>query len=176
MTLFDYVNQGGVIMYILLLANIIGLSILGWKLYVVLTAKKNLSTFCGEVKNNFVGLGVDTKASSSVELLKDQISGQVHRLEAGLNVIKIIATTAPLLGLLGTVIGIFEAFNVISKEGLNNPSLFAGGISLALITTVGGLIVAIPHYIGYNYLMGILDDIEVNADKELVGDIFGKGA
>lgn len=174
MTLFDYVNQGGVIMYILLLANVVGLSILLWKWFIVVGAKKSIPDFCVGVKKSFSELGVDPNASSSVELLKDQISGEVHQLETGLNVIKIIATTAPLLGLLGTVIGIFEAFNVISSQGLNNPSLFAGGISLALITTVGGLVVAIPHYIGYNYLVGLLDDIEVSAAKELVGQIFGK--
>jgi biopolymer transport protein ExbB len=175
MTLFSYVNQGGFIMYLLLLANIVGLSIMAWKIFVILGARKNLDDFCTLVKSRFQELGIDSNFDGSVDLLKDQISANVHKLETGLNVVKIIATTAPLLGLLGTVIGIFEAFSVIAKEGLNNPSLFAGGISLALITTVGGLIVAIPHYIGFNYLMGVLDDIEVNADRELVSQIFGKG-
>ena len=92
-------------------------------------------------------------------------------LEKGLNTVKIIASISPLLGLLGTVIGVLVAFRVMSQTGLNNPASFAQGISMALITTVGGMIVAIPHYIGHNYLIGMVDQFETNLEKELLSDV-----
>ena len=84
---------------------------------------------------------------------------KVNGIESGLNTIKIIASLSPLIGLLGTVIGILNSFDSISHLGLGDPTVFSSGISIALITTVAGLIVAIPHYIGYNYFIGSLDKI-----------------
>ena len=110
----------------------------------------------------------------ALNILKDEVQITVHRLESGLNTIKIIASIAPLLGLLGTVIGILSAFRVISDSGLSNPSLFAGGIAMALLTTVAGLIVAIPHFVGYNYLVGALDDFEIHLEKQVVKEVYGK--
>jgi biopolymer transport protein ExbB len=173
MRLFDYINQGGFIMYILLMFNIIGFAILLWKIVTILGARKNISQLTLEVKEKFYGLGKIEESSIAINILKDEVQGRVHKLEAGLNTIKIIASVAPLLGLLGTVLGILSAFKVISEQGLSNPSLFAGGIAMALITTVGGLIVAIPHFIGYNYLVGVLDDLEINLEKNSVAEIFG---
>jgi len=69
---------------------------------------------------------------------------------------------------LGTVIGIFVSFDEISKVGLDDPTAFSGGISLALITTVVGLIVAIPHYIFYNYFIGTLDNNELHLKSEIL--------
>jgi biopolymer transport protein ExbB len=109
-----------------------------------------------------------------VQILKDEVQNKVHNLESGLTTIKIIASVAPLLGLLGTVIGILSAFQVISEQGLANPSMFAGGISMALLTTVGGLIVAIPHFVGYNYLTGLLDDLEIRLEKNAIREVFGR--
>lgn len=168
MRLFDYINQGGPIMYILLVLNIIGFTILFWKIYTILNARKNKSSIETDVKERFK----DYDRSVSVNILKDEVQSVVHSLESGLNTVKIIASIAPLLGLLGTVIGILSAFRVISEQGLSNPSLFAGGIAMALITTVGGLIVAIPHFVGYNYLVGVLDDLEIEIEKKVVTDIF----
>lgn len=104
---------------------------------------------------------------SNMDLVKDGISQRVHELEFGMTSIKVVATTAPLLGLLGTVIGIYEAFQVISAKGLTDPGQFASGISYALITTIVGLIVAIPHYIAHNYLSGELDSLEINMEKHI---------
>lgn len=104
-----------------------------------------------------------------VELAKQELNYEISTMEKGLNTIKIIATISPLLGLLGTVLGVLIAFRVMSQTGLNNPASFAKGISMALITTVGGMIVSIPHYVGYNYLIGMVDRIEVKLEKELLG-------
>ncbi len=69
---------------------------------------------------------------------------EMERLERGLTVLEIIAAATPLLGLLGTVLGMMEVFSVITAEGIGDPQVLAGGISKALITTVAGLSVAIP--------------------------------
>ena len=95
-------------------------------------------------------------------------------LEVGMTSIKVVATTAPLLGLLGTVLGIYEAFQVISARGLNDPGQFAEGISYALITTIVGLIVAIPHYIAHNYLSGELDSLEIQMEKSIAPMLKGE--
>lgn len=173
MRLFEYINQGGFIMYILLLFNVVGFAILFWKISAILGAKKNVVGLTKEVKDKFLSFGNIQESSIGVTILKDEVQSRVHKLESGLNTIKIIASVAPLLGLLGTVLGILSAFKVISEQGLSNPSLFAGGIAMALITTVGGLIVAIPHFIGYNYLVGVLDDLEIQLEKDTVKEIFG---
>jgi biopolymer transport protein ExbB len=68
---------------------------------------------------------------------------------------------------LGTVVGILLAFEVMAATGMANPADFAKGIYLALITTVGGLVVAIPHYIAHSYLLGYLDKIEVGLEKSV---------
>ncbi len=69
---------------------------------------------------------------------------QIGVLERGLTVLEIVAGTSPLLGLLGTVLGMVEVFNAITAQGLGNPQVLSDGISKALITTVVGLCVAIP--------------------------------
>jgi biopolymer transport protein ExbB len=107
----------------------------------------------------------DENFTSSVE---KNVASYVANLEKGLNTVKIIASVAPLMGLLGTVIGVLEAFEAIGKSGLGDPSVFASGISLALITTIAGLLVAIPHYIGYNYLVGALDTLEIELEKDII--------
>lgn len=173
MRLFEYINQGGFIMYILLVFNIVGFAILFWKISMILGARKNVEGLTAEVKDKFFKIGKIEESAIAVNILKDEVASRVHKLESGLNTIKIIASVAPLLGLLGTVLGILSAFKVISEQGLSNPSLFAGGIAMALITTVGGLIVAIPHFIGYNYLVGVLDDLEIQLEKDSVKEIFG---
>lgn len=69
---------------------------------------------------------------------------QLGRLERGLTVLEIVAAVSPLIGLLGTVLGMVTVFNAITAQGLGNPQILADGISKALITTVAGLCVAIP--------------------------------
>ena len=157
MDLMYYMDKGGVIMYILLALNIIGFTTMIVKLIQFLLAKSKSDRIVSEVYDSFRG-SIDAKST----LVRDLLAEKMVRYEKGLSTVRIIASIAPLLGLLGTVIGVLTAFEAISKQGLGDPSIFASGISLALITTVGGLVVAIPHYIGYNYLVGILDKLEAN--------------
>lgn len=174
MRIFDYIQQGGLVMYILLFLNIIGFTLLFWKTFMVIDAKKNFANTLEALKSRLKSLVRVDDSSVGISILKDEVQLTVHKLETGLNTIKIIASIAPLLGLLGTVVGILSAFKVISDVGLSNPTLFAGGISVALLTTVGGLIVSIPHLVGYNYLVSALDDYEIQLEKELVKEIYGK--
>jgi biopolymer transport protein ExbB len=81
----------------------------------------------------------------------------VHRLERYLNSLGTIASAAPLLGLLGTVIGMIEIFGSQAPSGGNNPALLAHGISVALYNTAFGLIIAIPSLMFYRYFRGLVD-------------------
>ena len=96
------------------------------------------------------------------------IEKELSKLEFGLHTIKIIASIAPLLGLLGTVIGVLNSFDSISKLGLGDPTIFSTGISVALITTIAGITVSIPHHIAYNYLIASLDKIENRLESEVL--------
>ena len=84
--------------------------------------------------------------------LETVVIKDVAAVTAGLPVIKILATVAPLTGLLGTVIGMIETFQSITLFGTGDPKLMAGGISMALITTVLGLVAAIPLLISHTFL------------------------
>ena len=81
----------------------------------------------------------------------------VHRMERYLNMLGTIASAAPLLGLLGTVIGMIEIFGAQAPTGANNPALLAHGISTALYNTAFGLMVAIPSLMFYRYFRGLVD-------------------
>jgi biopolymer transport protein ExbB len=167
MRLIDFINAGGSITWILVVMNVFGISLIFWRIFVLRDFKKKVDS---EAKSLASEVSTHYKIKnllSNMELVKDSISQRVHELEFGMTSIKVIATTAPLLGLLGTVIGIYEAFQVISATGLDDPGKFASGISYALITTIVGLIVAIPHYIAHNYLSGELDSLEVLMEKRM---------
>jgi biopolymer transport protein ExbB len=88
-----------------------------------------------------------------------------------------LATVAPLLGILGTVLGMITAFNVIAASGSRRPDLIASGISQALITTASGLVVAIPLYLCFHYFRGKLDRLlsaMEEAAAETARNVFGK--
>lgn len=114
------------------------------------------------------------------EVLKETVQDTgrhvVHELERYLNTLGTIAAITPLLGLLGTVIGMVKVFTAITTAGVGNPGVLAGGISEALITTAAGLSVAIPSLIAYRYLRGQVDARVVEMEKEamkLVDALYG---
>jgi biopolymer transport protein ExbB len=92
----------------------------------------------------------------------------VHELERYLSPLGTIAAISPLMGLLGTVIGMIKVFAAITANGVGNPGVLAGGISEALITTAAGLSVAIPSLIGYRYLRSRVDSLVVEMEKETI--------
>ncbi|MDD5410457.1 MAG: MotA/TolQ/ExbB proton channel family protein [Methylobacter sp.] len=89
-----------------------------------------------------------------------------HDLERFLNTLGTIAAVGPLLGLLGTVFGMIEIFSSLMLHGAGDPSVLAGGISVALITTAAGLTVAIPSLIFHRYFERLVDDYVVSMEEE----------
>lgn len=103
----------------------------------------------------------------------------VLELERFLNTLGTIASITPLLGLLGTVIGMIKVFAAITAQGVGNPTVLAGGISEALITTAAGLSVAIPSLMFYRYFRGRVDMLVIRMEEEalkLVEVIHGERA
>ncbi|MDZ7826550.1 MAG: MotA/TolQ/ExbB proton channel family protein [Gammaproteobacteria bacterium] len=97
----------------------------------------------------------------------EEAAGQVlHDLERYLTALGTIAAIAPLLGLLGTVIGMIDVFTVIRLEGTGDPNELAGGISEALITTAAGISVAIPALIFHRFFTRRVDDLVLTMEQE----------
>jgi biopolymer transport protein ExbB len=92
----------------------------------------------------------------------------VHELERYLGTLGTIAGASPLLGLLGTVLGMIQMFAGVTATGVGNPAAVAGGIGQALISTAAGLIVAIPALIAYRYLRGRVEGLVVEMEKETI--------
>lgn len=113
--------------------------------------------------------GVRKWGKPSVEVEQAIIDGgerQVAQLRTHLRVINGVATVTPLLGLLGTVWGMFEAFNDIAAAGsMGNTTVLASGIALALLTTAAGLVIAIPSLIVYMFLSGRVDSLVMDMDE-----------
>lgn len=111
--------------------------------------------------------GLD-RAEEGIEVVEKSVvsygSVQMGLLEKNLSWISLFIAIAPMLGFMGTVIGMIDAFNSIQLAGDVSPSLVAGGIKVALITTVSGLIVAIILQIFYNYLVSKIDGIVNNME------------
>lgn len=111
-------------------------------------------------------------ASHGRDVMKESIQEAaghvVHDLERYLNTLGTIAAVAPLLGLLGTVIGMIKVFAEIMAQGTGNASALAGGISEALITTAAGLTVAIPALVMHRYFSGRIDGVVVELEQETI--------
>ena len=102
------------------------------------------------------------------ERIEDVGRHVAHELERYLNTLGTIAAISPLLGLLGTVTGLVQVFNVITQEGLGNPAAMSGGISQALLTTVAGLCVAIPALVAYRFFRGRIAELVVRMEEESI--------
>jgi biopolymer transport protein ExbB len=101
-----------------------------------------------------------------IEAIEDAGRHVMHDLERYLNPLATIASISPLLGLLGTVMGMIRTFRAVTISGIGDPSALAGGIAEALVTTAGGLIVAIPSLVAYRYFRGKVDGLVVDMEKE----------
>ena len=114
------------------------------------------------------------------ELLVDEGRQQIRALEKGLAILETIAGIAPLLGLLGTVLGMIKAFTVIAQEGTGRPELLSAGISEALITTVVGLSIGIPALVFHTYFAnkseGLIMEIERHSSALLRKLLSGRKA
>ena len=154
-TVMERIRQGGTVGYIIIAIGIIGLLIGSLRLvHLHLTArrvKQQLANVENQKADNPLGrvlLAAAESKNRDIEtmesLLDEAILKETPSLQRGLGLIKLLAAVAPLLGLLGTVTGLIVTFQSISLFGTGDPKLMAGGISQALVTTVMGLMTAIP--------------------------------
>ncbi|MFA6471387.1 MAG: MotA/TolQ/ExbB proton channel family protein [Candidatus Latescibacterota bacterium] len=192
-TLLKYINDGGpAIMWPLVIMFILAVAITIWRLVVILIALFNTRSLFRKVyialQNKENGLekaseicaGTPGPAASiihaglsrahlGVEHVEKEVqnAGAVEMafLENGLVWLATIANIAPLLGFFGTVVGMIMAFQSIAAAGDVEPTVVATGISIALITTAGGLIVAMPTQIAYNLCVWLIDRIVVSLDE-----------
>ncbi|MEZ8879849.1 MotA/TolQ/ExbB proton channel family protein [Vibrio lentus] len=109
-----------------------------------------------------------TVEALELRLLEAVVDEQTH-LEKGLSMLKLLAALAPMLGLLGTVTGMIETFQVITQFGNGDPKVMAGGISMALVTTVLGLVAAMPLLLAHNILSTQSENIRNILEKQGIG-------
>ena len=173
-SLMERINQGREVGYIIIFVGLIGIGIAFWKLFTLYsmgTAVTKQAKSKTLDKSNPLGrvLAVGEehmgKDIETLELkLAEAIMGERPAIERGINVVKIISVVAPLAGLLGTVTGMIVTFQQITLFGTGDPKIMAGGISQALVTTVLGLVVAIPttllHSFANSSARGIINVLE----------------
>jgi biopolymer transport protein ExbB len=117
---------------------------------------------------NLIRVGLDNSdfdRAEIKELIEDQGRQEVRDLERGLTVLETIAVSSPLLGLLGTVLGMIQVFTVIQEQGIGQASALSGGISEALVTTVTGLFIGIPVLIFYNIFTKRAENFVLDIEK-----------
>lgn len=125
------------------------------------------------------GIGNSRRGREIMKEAMEEASTQVnHDLERYLTALGIIASIAPLLGLLGTVVGMIDVFDSLIAEGAGNANVLAGGISTALITTAAGMSVAIPALTFHRFFLRRVDELIVDVETEgskLVDLVHGQG-
>lgn len=189
--MLELIKAGGFLMWPILLCSIVSLAIIAerfWSLQSKRIAPKNLvaqvwqwqkSGYLDAKRINDLRNGsplgrvlaaglVNSKYDRVImkESIEEVGRHVVHELERFLNTLGTIAAISPLLGLLGTVIGMIKVFTVITTKGVGDPSVLAEGISVALITTATGLTVAIPSLMFYRYFHGKIDELVVTMEQE----------
>ncbi|MEL0072110.1 MAG: MotA/TolQ/ExbB proton channel family protein, partial [Rhodobiaceae bacterium] len=149
-TLFERINQGGLVGYIIIALGLFGVAVALERITrLTLTSRQVRKQLKSGQANGDTPLGrvwaaYQSNSSADVETLDDAILREMPALEKYLALLKLLSGVAPLMGLLGTVTGMILTFQAITLFGTGDPKLMAGGISQALITTVLGLVVAIP--------------------------------
>jgi biopolymer transport protein ExbB len=157
-------EDGGPVGYVIIGVGIFGLLLCLWKAFVLYTTGGRISR---QLKNETANKGnplgrvmavYSDNPDIDIETLELKLDEAILResapLETGLSFIKVLYVVAPLLGLLGTVVGMIATFQMITLFGTGDPRMMAGGISTALVTTVLGLVVAIPLTLLHAFLQG----------------------
>ena len=163
-TLGERINQGGIVGYATIGLGIIGLLIALWRAVALSNDSRKVSAQLKSERassDNPLGrvlAAYETNKAADTETIELKLSEaalkEMPRLTKGLLFIKVISVVAPLMGLLGTVTGMIQTFQVITLYGAGDPKMMAGGISQALVTTVLGLVVAIPMVLIHTLLSG----------------------
>ncbi|HGE6068380.1 TPA: MotA/TolQ/ExbB proton channel family protein [Vibrio cholerae] len=178
-TFSQRLQAGGVIGNVILVLLGVGLIIALYRGAILATLRQKIKAQLKNPEqpgNNPLGriLAVYNKEQQrSVEALElrllEAVVDEQNHLETGLSMLKLLAALAPMLGLLGTVTGMIETFQVITQFGNGDPKVMAGGISMALVTTVEGLIAAIPLLLAHNILSAQAEAIRNILEKQGIG-------
>ncbi|MDU1144386.1 MotA/TolQ/ExbB proton channel family protein [Aeromonas rivipollensis] len=178
-TFWQQVQQGGQVGAIIVLLAAIGLGIAAVRLW---TLSRELTLVRRQLRSgeyhadNALGR-VLTVAEQHPELsmetlelrLDEAILQETPRMERGIGMVKVIAAIAPMLGLLGTVTGMIGTFQAITQFGTGDPKIMAGGISMALITTVQGLVAAIPLILAHSLLQSRFTELSNVLEQQVAG-------
>ena len=150
---FERIAQGKAIGFVIILIGLTGLAFSMYKIRFLLLNQEKLESDGDNVVNQMIQKTKDVSNYESKENILDElILNYSSKIEWGVSWVKFFAAVAPLLGLLGTVIGMIETFQAITLFGTGDPKQMAGGISQALVTTMLGLIVAAPLLGFYTYI------------------------
>lgn len=180
----QFIDGGPEFMGIVLLCLILGLAVAIERIIHLNLATTNVKKLLSNVESALSSGGVEAakevcrntrgpvasifvqgmmRMSEGIEMVEKSIiaygSVEMGKLEKGMVWISLFISLAPMLGFMGTVIGMIDAFDAIAEAGDVSPSLVAGGIKVALLTTVGGLIVAVILQLFYNYLVSKIDSL-----------------
>jgi biopolymer transport protein ExbB len=188
---FELVKAGGILMLPIIACSIVALAIIFERLWALrsqrvipnnlvaqiwqlhskgqLTNAHVVTVKEGSPLGRILAAGLVNRQHSRIVMKEaiEEVGRQVvHELERYLNTLGTIASIAPLLGLLGTVIGMIKVFAAIMTAGVGNPTVLAGGISEALITTAAGLSVAIPSLMFHRYFGGKVERLVVKMEEQ----------
>jgi biopolymer transport protein ExbB len=196
--MWDMFERGGIMMYPLILSSLLAAAIIIERLItlrrrkIIIPEVINLAEQFGSLKDidfakniclryegplpSIIRMGLDNNnldRSEIKELLEDQGRQEIRKLRKGLGVLETVAVLAPLMGLLGTVLGMIKVFGVIQEQGVGQAAALSGGISEALLTTVTGLFIGIPVLIFYNYFSHKTENFVLDIEKHS-GDLIRK--
>lgn len=193
-----FIEGGATFMSLILVCLVFGLAIVIERILTLSLAQQNSKKLAAKVEEKLKAGDIDgaldicrdtrgpvasiyyqgllrVKEGQDIENIEKSVvsygSVQMGQLESGMSWIALFIGIAPMLGFMGTVLGLIQAFDAIEVAGDISPALVAGGMKVALITTVGGLVVAIILQIFYNYLVSKIDGVVVdmeNASIDLV--------
>lgn len=191
--MFELIKAGGWVMWPIILCSVAALAIIGerfWSLQKKYVAPPNLLAQVqqllarNELEPSHLAALRDSSPLGRVlaaglvnrdhdrEIVKEAVENTgrhvVPELERYLRSLGTIAAISPFLGLFGTVIGMIQMFSGIGQHGVGDPSIVAAGISTALITTAGGLAVAIPSLMFYRYFRGRVNELLLEMEQEAV--------
>lgn len=183
-------TKGGPLMWFILISAILAIAVFFERLYRYHTAQIHTNDFINGILNSLrhgnVKEAIDTCRNTAGpvaevvmaavnnhdrtrdeirEAVQDTARTEVTRLERHLPMLITIAQITPLFGFLGTVVGMISVFRVIEQTQATTAGQLAGGVWQALLTTAGGLVVAIPSYIAYNYLVSRVQNLVLDMEK-----------
>lgn len=177
----QFKEDSGLVGFAAVGVGVLGMLLCLWKAFSLYTAggriSRQLKSDIADKKNPLGRVmavytdNPDTDIETLELKLDEAILRETAPFETGLNFIKVLYVVAPLLGLLGTVVGMIETFQMITLFGTGDPRMMAGGISMALVTTVEGLVVAIPLTLFHSFLQGKAKALIQTLEEQAAGII-----